>query len=277
MGSSPHARGTLSAVLLDLRIIGIIPACAGNTTLYPNVSVMTWDHPRMRGEHMAKSTNCCKSLGSSPHVRGTRLYYGKQLFQQGIIPACAGNTRSASWRPPNCRDHPRMRGEHPWDTMSMYRRPGSSPHARGTHRSCFNPCSIVGIIPACAGNTRLALGYVAGTGDHPRMRGEHPSFRKENSTRKGSSPHARGTRRLRLHEIVMRGIIPACAGNTVTRIVTTALTRDHPRMRGEHASHGRTNCPCGGSSPHARGTPLGYNVNVSSSGIIPACAGNTFC
>ena len=152
-GSSPHARGTPVAPRCTHPNTGIIPACAGNTTLYPNVSVMTWDHPRMRGEHMAKSTNCCKSLGSSPHARGTRLYYGKQLFQQGIIPACAGNTRSASWRPPNCRDHPRMRGEH----MRLLRKPsppqGSSPHARGTRFRHMPAAHVPGIIPACAGNT----------------------------------------------------------------------------------------------------------------------------
>ena len=172
---------------------GIIPACAGNTTLYPNVSVMTWDHPRMRGEHMAKSTNCCKSLGSSPHVRGTRLYYGKQLFQQGIIPACAGNTRSASWRPPNCRDHPRMRGEH----MRLLRKPsppqGSSPHARGTRFRHMPAAHVPGIIPACAGNTHGGSPGHRCRGDHPRMRGEHDLQILDDLESMGSSPHARGT------------------------------------------------------------------------------------
>ncbi len=50
---------------------------------------------------------------------------------------------------------------------------------------------------------------------------------------------------------------------------------DHPRMRGEHY-------PCGsraegsvGSSPHARGTLRGLSLPHGSTGIIPACAGNT--
>ena len=215
---------------------GIIPACAGNTTLYPNVSVMTWDHPRMRGEHMAKSTNCCKSLGSSPHVRGTRLYYGKQLFQQGIIPACAGNTRSASWRPPNCRDHPRMRGEH----MRLLRKPsppqGSSPHARGTRTGRANGIRSAPIIPACAGNTVPSYAGRSCSGDHPRMRGEHVTLQPRYVAKRGSSPHARGTRFADSRRFGIHGIIPACAGNTRSRNWLTCSARDHPRMRGEHGA-----------------------------------------
>ena len=229
----------------------------------------------MCGEHDYIMVNNYFSKGSSPHARGTLALPVGVRPTAGIIPACAGNTLGIQCQCIVVRDHPRMRGEHITFRTKIRSFEGSSPHARGTHRSCFNPCSIVGIIPACAGNTRLALGYVAGTGDHPRMRGEHPSFRKENSTRKGSSPHARGTRRLRLHEIVMRGIIPACAGNTVTRIVTTALTRDHPRMRGEHLLWCVTVCGGLGSSPHARGTRWGCEGVGCVGGIIPACAGNT--
>ena len=213
-GSSPHARGTPTRRWMLVFPSGIIPACAGNT-MSSMVSPSAYgDHPRMRGEHVSEARERNRVMGSSPHARGTLALPVGVRPTAGIIPACAGNTLRKLCQFNLGRDHPRERGEQNACRSRSRSFEGSSPHARGTHRSCFNPCSIVGIIPACAGNTRLALGYVAGTGDHPRMRGEHPSFRKENSTRKGSSPHARGTRRLRLHEIVMRGIIPACAGSS---------------------------------------------------------------
>ena len=92
-GSSPHARGALGA--RDV------------------VTNRVEDHPRMRGEHLAR------------HLLQHRV--------GGIIPACAGSTWKVSALPPAtagssphargspvakqrhvllCRDHPRMRGEH---------------------------------------------------------------------------------------------------------------------------------------------------------------------
>ena len=70
----------------------------------------------------------------------------------------------------------------------------------------------------------------------------------------GSSPHARGTQvpsQLISHR---RGIIPACAGNTVVTCRTCTLPWDHPRMRGEHQVVAYQLMMLLGSSPHARGT-----------------------
>ena len=50
-GSSPHARGTPLVYGKGGRFTGIIPACAGNTTLLDDTLRSHWDHPRMRGEH----------------------------------------------------------------------------------------------------------------------------------------------------------------------------------------------------------------------------------
>ena len=50
-GSSPHARGTLRILHPRISGMGIIPACAGNTPIILLALSITWDHPRMRGEH----------------------------------------------------------------------------------------------------------------------------------------------------------------------------------------------------------------------------------
>ena len=72
-GSSPHARGTLSA---DAEVdvpTGIIPACAGNTDTPEKFADVGWDHPRMRGEHLIRDFLLKIHEGSSPHARGTRM------------------------------------------------------------------------------------------------------------------------------------------------------------------------------------------------------------
>ena len=71
------------------------------------------------------------------------------------------------------------------------------------------------------------------------------------------------------------GIIPAYAGNTLIIRCISTLSRDHPRVCGEHT----TEPACGrwstGSSPRMRGTrAFCKNVGIKP-GIIPAYAGNT--
>ena len=50
----------------------------------------------------------------------------------------------------------------------------------------------------------------------------------------GSSPRMRGTPRQGGHHRPDRGIIPAYAGNTALSSGSRSLTRDHPRVCGEH-------------------------------------------
>ena len=157
-GSSPRVRGTLSHPLLAAGGVGIIPACAGNTVIAGFGVGGHWDHPRVCGEHTSLSSGLISVMGSSPRVRGTLHRIERQGAGRGIIPACAGNTRTwdAAARP--SRDHPRVCGEH----LNCEREPvhtrGSSPRVRGTRSTAFPMNSMLGIIPACAGNTAQPYG-----------------------------------------------------------------------------------------------------------------------
>ena len=93
---------------------------------------------------------------------------------------------------------------------------GSSPHARGAPAACLSTVIVLGIIPACAGSTLSACGVTCPNQDHPRMRGEHRSRRCKWRSRGGSSPHARGAQGYNGMPIHKSGIIPACAGSTLT-------------------------------------------------------------
>ena len=92
-GSSPHARGARTTSDRENRGQGIIPACAGSTMQSLRSLPKVRDHPRMRGEHLPKSSAVLKREGSSPHARGAPIMRENLEVVKGIIPACAGSTR----------------------------------------------------------------------------------------------------------------------------------------------------------------------------------------
>ena len=153
VGSSPHVRGTPNHKEPVGRLLGIIPACAGNTIRQPPTKQSKRDHPRMCGEHSALKDTNSENRGSSPHVRGTHLVLRELVHGAGIIPACAGNTLTCSCSSRRLWDHPRMCGEHEVSPVSPQLIQGSSPHVRGTPDEPFQTQMVEGIIPACAGNT----------------------------------------------------------------------------------------------------------------------------
>ena len=215
-GSSPRVRGTPPSAKSPDGKHGIIPACAGNTGFEQKRRTLVVDHPRVCGEHCAAPPPWPISLGSSPRVRGTPHICNSGVIWRGIIPACAGNTLpSPAWRA-SARDHPRVCGEHvirsAMNIMSM----GSSPRVRGTLDKANHIAAALGIIPACAGNTKI--------------------FCASFPYRPGSSPRVRGTPISPLDIAKPYGIIPACAGNTTSSPSTRLCGRDHPRVCGEHVT-----------------------------------------
>ena len=130
-GSSPHARGALDVVAVEVGPYGIIPACAGSTPASRPPRSSYRDHPRMRGEHSHETGACDFVRGSSPHARGAPALRGEGAVLPGIIPACAGSTASSAVVSACRGDHPRMRGEHAERHPQPPILAGSSPHARG--------------------------------------------------------------------------------------------------------------------------------------------------
>ena len=152
---------------------------------------------------------------------------------------------------------------------------GSSPHVRGARRPRQPGIRPNGIIPACAGSTQVRLRRRPWTEDHPRMCGEHRSGFNALFFLTGSSPHVRGARKDSPLRRCHSGIIPACAGSTLTLAVSRSRARDHPRMCGEHVLDEYLGIYQQGSSPHVRGARLKPKPPDAISGIIPACAGST--
>ena len=152
-GSSPHVRGAPGHQRRAGIADGIIPACAGSTSCGCSGYIALRDHPRMCGEHEVEEPVAGVLKGSSPHVRGARSWCRTSDVRRGIIPACAGSTRSPQSYPPRKRDHPRMCGEHDHFLFTFSRFLGSSPHVRGAPRRPRGLPCLRRIIPACAGST----------------------------------------------------------------------------------------------------------------------------
>ena len=229
----------------------------------------------MRGEHPISLDDASVEEGSSPHARGAPPGRMSNGWNGRIIPACAGSTVEDPYTGEFVRDHPRMRGEHMLVARLDEEVSESSPHARGAHSRLESPSREAGIIPACAGSTiTVGLAYNADR-DHPRMRGEHDRVWLSKMYLTGSSPHARGAPKKKKASEFPSGIIPACAGSTLSVFADDDDAGDHPRMRGEHHVNGGHDPSRVGSSPHARGALRRFHCRVRHRWIIPACAGST--
>ena len=68
-----------------------------------------------------------------------------------------------------------MCGEHERGVEHRSGAAGSSPHVRGARVEGRDVLGGVGIIPACAGSTRISVRWLTPNRDHPRMCGEHTS------------------------------------------------------------------------------------------------------
>ena len=239
--------------------LGIIPACAGSTvTTSADVSLLAGSSPHARGAPRP-CWRLTRESGDHPRMRGE---HGHEVLVgtdvHGIIPACAGSTASTA--------------------LSFSRGLGSSPHARGALRF------------RCHGERNAR--------DHPRMRGEHCHAEKVSLVYVRIIPACAGSTKCSASCIASAfGIIPACAGSTSAALPTrsrgvgssphargarahpspcTAICRDHPRMRGEHAPHCPRMSSFEGDHPRMRGEHQSLNAcRAHVLRIIPACAGST--
>ena len=173
------------------------------------------------------------------------------------------------------RDHPCLRGEYMVDYIASCSSEESPPLARGILKKQSQIQNVYGITPACAGNTISGFYLESAFKDHPRLRGEYSCQILFVCLPEGSPPLARGIPHQFLEKYYTCGITPACAGNTGNLAILLVLDWDHPRLRGEYKVEGMLDTDRPGSPPLARGILFAKLSRISSSGITPACAGNT--
>ncbi len=192
-GSSPLARGTRKTGRSFCPIGRFIPAGAGNARVRDRRSGLRAVHPRWRGERALFRLSACRTRGSSPLARGTRVSAAGVCAGARFIPAGAGNAAEEITGFVDRAVHPRWRGERSlrgepelWDA-------GSSPLARGTPTVRGMTQRDHRFIPAGAGNASRCTMHSTQPTVHPRWRGERCRSARERSLNGGSSPLARGT------------------------------------------------------------------------------------
>ena len=176
MGSSPRVRGTCILYPFCPATLGLIPAGAGNirpggvlgsrcgahprgcgehSRVWPLIPFWICSgraHPRGCGEHILQRMACQRRVGSSPRVRGTLRNTLLKRQHIGLIPAGAGNISTCAEAASSRGAHPRGCGEHVSDESICPPCKGSSPRVRGTCTWSGRILSLIGLIPAGAGN-----------------------------------------------------------------------------------------------------------------------------
>ena len=153
MGSSPLTRGKQPIRRRGERLLGLIPAHAGKTSVLSCLVVAMRAHPRSRGENFGAGDVGARAAGSSPLTRGKLGDLEDVHTRVRLIPAHAGKTRGAWTSGSSAPAHPRSRGENGMDTQGNGAALGSSPLTRGKRRMGHESIQMTGLIPAHAGKT----------------------------------------------------------------------------------------------------------------------------
>ena len=132
-----------------------------------------------------------------------------------------------------------------------------------------------GITPAYAGSTTSSMHLYLGVRDHPRVCGEHLPLSSSWQFRLGSPPRMRGARGRGRNSYYGTGITPAYAGSTIIFKYSKIITRDHPRVCGEHDCVPLPVSKYLGSPPRMRGARSRETNPTKVIGITPAYAGST--
>ena len=130
-GSSPRMRGKPVRCVVDIVVLRIIPAHAGQTPCDERERRSRTDHPRACGANSWTFGSRSSMYGSSPRMRGKPRPVQSTGAPVRIIPAHAGQTtiNLLNWVPKT--DHPRACGANSSSTSLVKPLFGSSPRMRG--------------------------------------------------------------------------------------------------------------------------------------------------
>ena len=252
---------------------GLSPRVRGNPGTGTGTGTRPRVYPRVCGGtyHYSPTPAVCKGL--SPRVRGNQLAPVSKYVRYGSIPACAGEPLADAASEPILTVYPRVCGGTGEPALEGTRNAGLSPRVRGNQALCDTPPSVIGSIPACAGEPERNAAWMTASQVYPRVCGGTPIFGLLVGRRRGLSPRVRGNPRTTDKSRAGERSIPACAGEPALvgrRICPPAV---YPRVCG--GTGGRYDYRYGGRglSPRVRGNrrrPRQRNGQVRS---IPACAG----
>ena len=192
LGSPPRMRGK-GVKQSNSRIrMGITPAYAGKSCIYRSTTSISWDHPRVCGEKRKDRLDYYVPQGSPPRMRGKDVPILSNPPANGITPAYAGKSLTASCGNTGKKDHPRVCGEKKLTFDAGQLIPGSPPRMRGKVMLWIPYGQHFGITPAYAGKSGCPASALQNRWDHPRVCGEKLKFIAAVFSMWGSPPRMRG-------------------------------------------------------------------------------------
>ncbi len=150
-GPSPRGRGNLSITNSLTKLIGTIPAWAGEPNTFPQSAYLAKDHPRVGGGTSPNLVKRFSPLGPSPRGRGNPPQALFWALLVGTIPAWAGEPKPNVKELRGKKDHPRVGGGTRRGNRHTLCGPRPSPRGRGNPVSCERKAVYAGTIPAWAG------------------------------------------------------------------------------------------------------------------------------
>ena len=211
-GLSPRVRGSLRVFFVLMMSLGSIPACAGEPATATAGRDCRRVYPRVCGGAGSLLSSAVLPQGLSPRVRGSRLIRKDWLVILGSIPACAGEPLCRHSFFSLSRVYPRVCGGARDNILGAESDMGLSPRVRGSRGQRAAPDNRPGSIPACAGEPLAAGGNYDEVRVYPRVCGGASISGAAAIRRTGLSPRVRGSRLRDRDAELLRGSIPACAG-----------------------------------------------------------------
>ena len=151
LGSPPRMRGKEQRMREARNSAGITPAYAGKSGEYMAGEDQYGDHPRVCGEKIHALLCVPASYGLPPRVRGKGQAIPAHSLGEGITPAYAGKSSTATRAARSTGDHPRVCGEKSKYRLQINWWLGSPPRVRGKAERPTGLLCAAGITPACAG------------------------------------------------------------------------------------------------------------------------------
>ena len=219
LGSSPHTRGAP----------GLLTLIGSDSQDHPRIR---GEHPHVQRQHEARGGIIPAYAGSTP---GLRLVLAAVM---GSSPHTRGALSAISLRIPSIRDHPRIRGEHPRVDAVRVRDAGIIPAYAGSTASIdVDTLASVGSSPHTRGALQGRKSPLRFLQDRPRIRGEHPHEGPAGHQQRGIIPaYAGSTFSSSVSWSMVLGSSPHTRGALLQAISRARLSRDHPRIRGEHSA-----------------------------------------
>ena len=231
-GPSPRGRGHPKSRMLELLLLGAIPAWAGAPAPARILRRVSRGHPRVGGGTQQKPRHTLHPEGPSPRGRGHRRATPQAPLRPRAIPAWAGAPLAFISNNERFSGHPRVGGGTGIPEEEARKWPGPSPRGRGHLHWVTSAALIVRAIPAWAGAPQSVDQPQFLSEGHPRVGGGTSDEGRGGGGCVGPSPRGRGHRGVTVTKEAPPGAIPAWAGAPCDDCGGREGWRGHPRVGG---------------------------------------------